>query len=59
MILCRIILGYAIIHMISVIHMFNVFDKEGYIPDDYDRWTVWLFAPILIIMTLIRMLGGR
>lgn len=52
-------LGYAIVHLLSVIYMFKMFDYQGYDADEWDRWIVWLFAPELIIITFIRALGGK
>lgn len=58
MINIQITLGYAIIHLISVIYIFNMFDYNGYIPDKIERIIVWVFAPEILIMTLIRVIGG-
>lgn len=47
-------LCYAIIHIVCVIHMFDVFECANYVADKWDRIIVWLFAPLIIIITLIR-----
>lgn len=59
MFILQIILGYIIIHIISVIYMFNMFDSQGYVADEFDRWFVWLFAPQIIVITFIRAIGGN
>lgn len=59
MLIVQIILGYLIIHIISVIYMFHVFDFQGYEADELDRWTVWLFAPEIILSIFIKFIGGR
>ena len=51
-------LGYAIIHLLSVIYMFKMFDSQGYIADEWDKLIVWLFAPEIVVITLIRAIGG-
>ena len=52
-------LGYAIIHLICVIYMFKMFEFFDYIPDELDNWMVWLFAPIIVIVTFIKAIGGK
>ena len=59
MITIQITLGYAIIHLLSVIYLFNMFDSQGYIADEFDRWVVWLLAPAIVIITFIRAIGGN
>lgn len=50
------VLLYLIIHILSVIHLFNVFKSEGYEHEDFDIYSVWLFAPILIFITTVIMI---
>lgn len=52
-------LCYAIIHIICVIYLFNVFECQNYVADDWDKIIVWLFAPLVIIITLIRTIGRK
>ena len=59
MLIVQIILGYLIVHIISVIYMFHVFDSQGYETDELDRWTVWLFAPVIILSIFIKFIGGK
>lgn len=53
------ILLYAIIHLSSVVYMFHMFDYEGYIADELDRCIIWLFAPEIVVITLIKAIGGN
>ena len=55
----EIILLYAIIHLFSVVYMFKMFDSQNYVADDLDMIIVWLFAPFLVTITLIKVIGGK
>ena len=50
----EIILLYAIIHLFSVVYVFKMFDSQKYIADDLDTIIVWLFAPIIVVFTFLK-----
>lgn len=55
------VLGYGIVHVVCVIHIFNMMDYFKYKPDDFEKITVWVMAPAIILLIFIRTIfkGGK
>lgn len=55
------VLGYGIVHMVCVIHIFTMMDYFKYKPDDFEKITVWVMAPEIILLIFIRTIfkGGK
>lgn len=54
----QILLICIMVHLVCVIYMFNLFDSQGYVADEFDRLLVWLFAPEIIVIIWIKIIGG-
>ncbi len=61
MINIKITLVYLIIHLLCVLHIFDVFKYSNYKPTDTDKITVWLIAPeiLLVIWVCMFLRKGR
>ena len=62
MINIKISLIYLIIHLVCVIHMFDVFKFSHYTPSRQEKIAIWLTAPfivlsILVVMLLVKIFG--
>lgn len=56
MISINITLGYLLLHMLSVVYMFNIFESVGYEADEVEQIIVWLFAPFIVAMVWVMMI---